>query len=307
MRMRSISVVCLAVALTMGLTSSAFALEGPGTEVPEAVSPEQETTEAVSEEQAAPEYSPTERKEILEEQENVVEELMAGENLTDMTQRELDQTIQEVLKEEYQDAAKIGRSKTEEEPATDGQHEPSAVEQTYELDDSATITFRDRTVQVTILEEGAEYDASPRPSILARALDFVAEPSYAAKKGKKTGAKKKTGECKTIIYDSLTGWKCFTVYVKARFTYNRSKKTCTVATLSHYAKKGSPATILSEVHDREYLISKESDASRTCTQSGYIRTGINYKGNGIVTSDYYASASVSCNYKGKITTDSTID
>ena len=100
MRMRSISVVCLAVALTMGLTSSAFALEGPGTEVPEAVSPEQETTEAVSEEQAAPEYSPTERKEILEEQENVVEELMAGENLTDMTQRELDQTIQEVLKED---------------------------------------------------------------------------------------------------------------------------------------------------------------------------------------------------------------
>ena len=172
-------------------------------------------------------------------------------------------------------------------------------DKTYELDNQTAITFRETQVEINILEEEAETSACrSRRTVFGKLACLMAEPCYAA-----SDEKSKKAACKTIIYDALTGWKCFTVYVKARFTYSKSAKTCTVSTLSHYAKKSSPATLLSTVHDTEYTVEKPSKKSRTCRQSGYIRTGVTIKGVGLVTSDYYACAALTCNYKGKVTKD----
>ena len=245
-------------------------------------------------------YTQKEKKEIIQEQKEVAQSLQQEGSLSEMDPEEMDQLVKEVLTEEYEDAADLVEEKIE-----DSADNPSCgidsnlPEKTYDLDDQTSVTFRENLVQIDILEEEPETRPSRgRKALIGKLARLVAEPCYAA-----SDEKSKKASCKTIIYDAHTGWKCFTVYVKARFTYSKSARTCTVSTLSHYAKKSSPATIFSSVHDTEYTVEKPSKKSRTCRQSGYIRTGVTIKGVGLVTSDYYACAALTCNYKGKITKD----
>ena len=297
----------------------------PGLFLPDGGREQAETTVRVS-------YNKKEMKEIKKDQKAVVKELKQ-EDFSGLEPGEMDDVMENVMEDCYDDASQIMEEKTSEQtagtaaksvsaaaksinPATGaaktGKSADPATETakagnlvsvdsnlkpaTYNIDDNVTVTFDEEKIALDILETGREESAGASHGFLSRLTAVFAEPCFAA-----GGDKTRTASHRTRIYDSWTKKKCFECFVEARFTYNKKRRRCTVETLSHYAKKFSIFTLFSTVHDRKYTVDDDSRRSRTCRQEGYIRTGIKVRGQLVELSDYYACAALSCNYKGKIT------
>lgn len=278
-------------------------------------------------------YNKKEMKEIKKDQKDVVKELKQ-EDFSGLDPGEVDDVMENVMEDCYDDASQIMEEKTSEQTAgTAAKPVKAAVKSvnpatgaakaaaksagpatgtakagnlvsvdsnlkpaTYNIDDNVTVTFDEEKIALDILETGREESAGASHGFLSRLTAVFAEPCFAA-----GGDKTRTASHRTRIYDSWTKKKCFECFVEARFTYNKKRRKCTVETLSHYAKKFSIFTLFSTVHDRKYTVDDDSRRSRTCRQEGYIRTGIKVRGQLVELSDYYACAALSCNYKGKIT------
>lgn len=278
-------------------------------------------------------YNKKEMKEIKKDQKDVVKELKQ-EDFSGLDPGEVDDVMENVMEDCYDDASQIMEEKTSEQtagtaakpvkaagksvnpatraakataksagPATGTAKAGNLVSvdsnlkpATYNIDDNVTVTFDEEKIAIDILETGREESAGASHGFLSRLTAVFAEPCFAA-----GGDKTRTASHRTRIYDSWTKKKCFECFVEARFTYNKKRRRCTVETLSHYAKKFSIFTLFSTVHDRKYTVDDDSRRSRTCRQEGYIRTGIKVRGQLVELSDYYACAALSCNYKGKVT------
>lgn len=240
------------------------------------------------------------KKEIKEElayQKQLVEELKSA-----------DDNEEKIVKEYLEDndnaiANKIGNS----------EESPEFID-IYIINDETQLVFTDTEVMLDTTEMSNENEATSEEEELLREKDSNESVISSIKEFGETvifGQKVHAAASKTVsarhtrtVYAKISGNKLFTAGIGAKFTYNGAK--VTAQTTENYVKVNGISGVAWSVHNKKNGVQKPSTKKRVVYQQATAKSGITYKGNGLVVEEKYIRVNLECNHLGKVSKSSVV-
>ncbi|MBC6316459.1 hypothetical protein [Listeria grandensis] len=183
----------------------------------------------------------------------------------------------------------------------------------YTINDDTQLVVTDTEVTLEVTEIADERGATTEEQELLKKEDTDTNLVSSIKKfgetvifGKKVHAASKTVSARHTRtgYDKISGNKLYTAGIGAKFTYNGEK--VTAQTTENYVKVNGVSGIVWSVHDKKNDVQKPSSKRRVVYQQATVKSGIMYKGNGLVVEEKYIRVNVECNHLGKVSKSSVI-
>ncbi|MBA3927082.1 hypothetical protein [Listeria rustica] len=184
---------------------------------------------------------------------------------------------------------------------------------TYTINDEIQLVVTDTEVMLDSTEVSNESDATPEEQKLLREeesnetiISSIKEFGETVIFGQKVHAASKTVSARHTRtgYAKYSGNKLYTAGIGAKFTYNGTK--VTAQTTENYVKVNGISGVVWSVHDKKNDVQKPSSKRRVVYQQATVKSGIMYKGNGLVVEEKYIRVNVECNHLGKVSKSSVI-